>query len=35
MQPLTAVDRISQRLCPLPIFLLGVQQARAAAAAFP
>ena len=35
MQPLTVVDRSGQRLCPLPIFFLRVQQARAAAAAFP
>ena len=35
MQPLTVIDRSGQRLCPLPIFFLGFQQARTAAAAFP
>ena len=35
MQPLTLVDRIGQRLCPLPIFVLSFQQSRERLRLFP
>ena len=34
MHPLTVVGGIGQRLCPLPIFLLGFQQARPSGCGF-